>query len=341
MSTIDKLISRRFCIGLLAGIPLLSSATTVSSDVVGYVNLTISQGFNTIGLTLVKPEIYSGKIVSTTANSVTLSGNPSLDTTSQTYYLEVTESSSNIVGERIDIASVIGTVVNLNTTAAHNTISSANSFPSDTTVVIREHLTVGDFSLLLNDEQNSDNTFNPNGSDLLLFYENGAFRTHLLYQSRWYKNFGNFADITNKVIPPGLGFFYYRNPGAGTPSDVNITFTGSVRNNNYARKLAPGYQFIANSYPINSSPNELQLTPYMSATDNWSTNDANLILSWDKQSQTFRTHLLYNDNGEKSWYQNFGTFEKVNEDDILKYDDAVMVFSIDDEQVLETQSPLQ
>jgi len=41
ISTIQQLLIRPLCIGLLAGMPLLSPATTVSSDVVGYVKTTV------------------------------------------------------------------------------------------------------------------------------------------------------------------------------------------------------------------------------------------------------------------------------------------------------------
>ena len=54
ISIIQQSLMRPFCIGLLAGIPLLSSATTVSSDVVGYVKINCLGGSDTtFGLQLI------------------------------------------------------------------------------------------------------------------------------------------------------------------------------------------------------------------------------------------------------------------------------------------------
>lgn len=63
MSTIQQLLIRPLCIGLLAGMPLLSPATTVSSDVVGYIKTTVkSQSDLNISVPFVKEIFLSSKI---------------------------------------------------------------------------------------------------------------------------------------------------------------------------------------------------------------------------------------------------------------------------------------
>ena len=63
MSTIQQLLIRPLIIGLLAGIPLLSSATIVSSDVVGYMKTTVkSHSDLNISVPFVKEIFLSSKI---------------------------------------------------------------------------------------------------------------------------------------------------------------------------------------------------------------------------------------------------------------------------------------
>ena len=331
-------------LSLVAAASLAASASfaqdnAVTSDVVGYVTTTITSGYNAIGSTFVKEAAFSGTISSATANTLTLSANPSLDTGSNTYYLEVTSvpsgSTADIVGERIDVASVTDNVVTLNTTASHNTIEDVSAFPANTSVVIRAHFTVGDLNTLLGDNVNSDDQFTASGSDQILFFENGAFRSHIEYQGVWYQNFGSFSVVTNKIIAPGSGFFYYRNPTAGTASEVNISFTGTVRSNDFAQKLNTGYQFVSTGYPIAASPSELQLNDNLEASDGFAVSESDLILTWDKSTQAFRVHLLYNNAGTNEWYQNYGSFSKVDSTDLIDDDSAALILVRNTAQVLE------
>jgi len=335
-------------LSLVAAASLAASASfaqdnAVTSDVVGYVTTTITSGYNAIGSTFVKEAAFSGTISSATANTLTLSANPSLDTGSNTYYLEVTSvpsgSTADIVGERIDVASVTDNVVTLNTTASHNTIEDVSAFPANTSVVIRAHFTVGDLNTLLGDKVNSDDQFTASGSDQILFFTNGAFRSHIEYDGVWYENFGDNNDVTDKIIAPGAGFFYFRNPTAGTPSDVVLTFAGTVRNNNFVQELNTGYQFVSTGYPVAASPSELQLNDNLEASANFVASESDLILTWDKAAQAFRTHLLYTDGSSNVWYQNFGDNNVVDSSDLVSDDGAVLVLVRNTAQVLEIPRP--
>ena len=318
-----------------ASIAATASFAQVTSDVVGYVTTTITEGYNAIGSTFVKEADFSGSVTSASTNTLTLSASPSLDTASNAYYIEVTSSSADLVGERIDVASVSDNVVTLNTSADHNTIDDVSSFPAGTTVVIRAHFTVGDLNTLLGDSVNSDDNFTAATSDQILFFENGAFRSHIEYLGVWYQNFGSFSVVTDKVIAPGSGFFYYRNPGAGTPSDISFTFSGSVRSNNFAQELNTGYQFVSTGYPIGATPLELQLNDNLQASSNFVASESDLILTWDKTTQSFRTHILYDNSGTKEWYQNYGSFAKVDSTQLIEDDSAALVLVRGSGQVLE------
>lgn len=330
-----KLPSKLLSLLAVASCAATASFAQVTSEVVGYVTTTITEGYNAIGSTFVKAPDFTGTVTSATSNTLTLNASPTLDTASNTYYVEVTSSSANIVGERIDVASVADDVVTIDTSASHNTIDDVSSFPADTSVVIRAHFTVGDLNTLLGDSVNSDDAFSAATSDQILFFENGAFRSHLEYLGVWYQNFGSFSDITDKIIAPGSGFFYYRNPGAGTPSDIEFTFAGSVRSNNFAQELNAGYQFVSTAYPLGASPQDMQLNDNLQASDNFVASESDLILTWDKATQSFRTHILYNNAGTNEWYQNYGSFSQVDSTELIQDDSAALVLVRTSGQVLE------
>jgi hypothetical protein len=323
---------------LVASALLASSALfaqdSVTSNVVGYTTNTISSGYNAIGTTFEKASMFNGAIVSATTDTLTLSGSPTLPSGSS-YYLEVTSSSADLEGERVDVASVDGAVVTLNVGSSNNTISDVSSFPADSTVVIRPHFTIGDFNALLGGSVNSDDTFVANKSDQILTFENGAFRAHIEYAGVWYKNYGDFAAVTDKVIAPGSGFFYFRNPSAGSATDIIYTTTGDVRENDFALKLNTGYQFVSTGYPVASTPLEMQLNGNLQNSANFVVSESDLIVTWDKSSQAFRTHLQYADN----FYQNFGSFGVIDNDDVFGAGDAALVLVRSTAQVLGLPRP--
>jgi uncharacterized protein (TIGR02597 family) len=74
ISIIQQSFMRPFCICLFAGIPLLSSATTISSDVVGYVKTTVkSHSDLNISVPFVKEIFPSSKISQVTKGEILLS----------------------------------------------------------------------------------------------------------------------------------------------------------------------------------------------------------------------------------------------------------------------------
>ena len=269
-------------------------------------------------------------------NSLTLGSSPTLG--SGPYYIEVISSTADIVGERIDVASVAGNVLTLDTAAIHNTTDDASVIVADSIIKIRPHFTIGDFGALIADEVNSDDAFDSATSDLILLYVEGqGFKTHLNYLDEWYENFGDFDVATDKVIAPGSGFFFFRNPGAGTPTAFSAVFTGTVRMNNYVQRLRPGYQFVANGYPLEASPDDFSYNDVLEASTNFVASESDLILTWDG---SLKTHLLYDDGaGTKSWYENFGDFNQVDTDNLLTASNALFIFIKDTGHVLEIVRP--
>ena len=325
-------------ITLLSGLVLLASsgfAQTVATDPVGYVTTTITSGYNTIGTSFAKAPTYTGSVSAANAGTLTLADSPTLDVANNTYYVEVLESSADIVGERIDVASVAGSTLTLDTAASHNTLSDVSAFPVDTVIAIRSHFTLGEFNALLADSVNSDDEFNAATSDQILFFD-GSFKTYIEYAGVWYENFGSFNDATDKVLAPGSGFFYYRNPGAGTPSDIEVVFTGAVRMNNFVQKLEVGYQFVSSGYPVATSPVDLQLNGNLEASTSFNPTESDLILTWDG---SFKTHLLYYDGTSSVWYENFGDFAAVDSSDLVSASNAVLMLIRNNGQVLEIPRP--
>lgn len=311
----------------------LNAATT---EPVGYVTKDISSGYNPIGVTFVKPTLHAGVIDSTTDNTITLTSSPNLE--AGAYYLEITSSSAELVGDRIDIESVSGNTITLDLTAVHNTLDSATSIPVGTALNIRPHFTIGDFDELISSNINSDDAFDSSTSDLiLLFVEGEGLKTHLNYEGVWYENFGDFNIATNKIIAPGTGFFFYRNPNAGTPSSFSVAFTGTVRMNNFVQRLRPGYQFVANGYPLEASPTDFSYNDVLEASENFEATESDLLLTWDG---SLKTHLLYDDGtGTKSWYENFGDFNQVDSTNLLTASNAMFIFIKDTGHILEIVRP--
>ena len=333
MNTSQKIIA------LLSGAALLSvsslAAQTATTDPVGYVTTTISSGYNTIATSFAKAPSYTGVVSSATSGTLTLASSPTLDVANNTYYVEVIESSANIVGERIDVASVDGSVLTLDTAASHNTMADVSAFPVDTVVAIRSHYTLGEFNAMLGGSVNSDDTFVAANSDQILFFD-GSFKTYIEYLGEWYENFGSFNVATDKVLAPGSGFFYYRNPGAGTPSDIEVVFTGAVRMNNFVQKLEVGYQFVSSGYPMAANPVDLQLNSNLQASPNFVAEESDLILTWDG---AFKTHMLYDDGSGNVWYENFGDFNVVDSSNLLSASNAILMLIRNTGQVLEVPRP--
>lgn len=309
---------------------------SVATDPVGYVSIDIVPGYNPIGINFCKPAAFTGKVLSSSANTLNLSAIPSLG--EDKYYIEVLRDaeSTNMVGERIDIASVDGTLVTLDVSAPHNTLPNASSIVEGCTITIRPHFTIGDFDSIVSNDVNTDDSFNPAKSDQILFFDNG-FKTHINYEGTWYQYFGSFEDVTDKIIAPGTGFFYYRNPNAGTPTEITAVFSGVVRVNNFVQKLVPGYQLVSSGYPIDTSPSILGYSSSLEASTNFNPTESDLIFTWENG---FRTHLLYDDGqGTKNWYQYFGDFNVVENSNLFSSLSAYVVFIKTTGKVVEVARP--
>jgi hypothetical protein len=288
---------------------------------VGYVSFQLVEGFNTIAVTFTKPVQFTGVVSSATRHTLTLASVPRL--TGKNHYLEVVSSSKDIVGERIDIASVSGNVLHLDIVSPHNTLPDAELFIGDTgisniVISIREHFTIGDFGASIDGDVYS-RSFNLGGSDHLLQYDNG-YKRYLHFEGDWYAYGGSNEIATNVIIAPGTGLFYYRNPEAEDTAVLNVTIAGSVRTNEFVQKFVPGYQFVANGYPVDASPSDFGYGEHLQSDTNFGSGNSDSVLVWDNGG--FKTYLPHE--GQLRKY--FETNEVVDDDDLFTSTEAHFVF---------------
>ena len=316
----------------LAALFSFTSLTAVETDPVGYVSIDLAEGYTSVAITFIKPSQYTGAVTSSTVSTLTLDSAPTL--TGANHYLEVVSSSADLVGERIDIASVVGSVLTLDLSVSHNTLDDASVLPADTVISIREHYTVGDFGAAIESDVNSDLSFTLGGSDHILLYD-GRFKRYIHYDGDWYAFSSAIEIATNVILAPGTGFFFYRNPAAaaGTPATISATFTGSVRMNNFVQKLVPGYQSVANGYPVDASPLERGYGAHLEQSENFVSGESDFVLVWDNG---FKTYLPYTDG---SLYEFFGAVSNVDSVDLFSPADGHFVFVKNSGKVLEIPRP--
>lgn len=316
----------------------LSRAQTVTTDPVGFASATINPGYNAVGNAFTKPPIFQGAITTVSSSTVDISGTPTLEA-GKSYYLEVVsvaDTGGTALGERIDVASISGSTVTLDLTAAHNTIADTSTLLADNLVCIKEHFTLGDFIELLGTNPNGSPNFLASECDQILTFD-GGFKTHILYSvdGNWYENFGDFNLANSKLVPPGAGIFFYRNPSPaqGTAESFDISFSGLVRTTSFVQVLKPGFQLVCLGFPLPESPGDLQYNTLLTGSSNFVASESDQILTWDSG---FKTHLLYS--VDSNWYQNFGDFDNVTATDLFNPAGSV-IMKVQSGQVLEIPVP--
>lgn len=239
----------------LGGFVAFSNAQSVATAPVGAVSYSFKQGSQLAGVSMVKPAVYSSKVVTVSgANLVLASGSDvgAALTTGVSYYLEIVKDTPNsglYVGDRFDVntastkAAAVGTIV-LNTSALENTVSgNPPAALVGVEFVIRPHVTLGGLLADL-----------PGlfvAGDKVTIRENGGASITATLNSgvtAWQ------AGISNKnslIVYPGVGFFVVRSSASTTAS----TFTGSVRTNSFVQILKAGNQVISEGFPVDSAPN--------------------------------------------------------------------------------------
>jgi len=306
---------------MILGAPLASQAQSVSTDPVGFVKTELtSEDYTLISVNLTKPSVYGASVSSATSDSIVVSDdNVDFSTVlgDGIYYIEVT--SGLFKGDRLDIESASDQTLNLDLSAGHNTVDTAEGVEAGSTFVIREHYTFADLA----ESIGIDSLLKGNGpddSDQILTFESGGFVSYFLgSDENWYSSDGSFTNVNGKAIPTGSGVLFYANPVAGE-RDLNLLVLGEVRNNDVVLPTNEGYQIITTGFPIDMSPSDLLMnTDYFEGGSG--TEDADLILRY--QDGGFVSYFLGSDD---NWYTTDGSFTVVTDDKLFKADEGVLLY---------------
>jgi len=240
--------------------------TTVTTDPVGYMTVTIAPGMQTLGIPMLRTSVFAGGVQSNTASVITLSGTTNIGallTSGTPYYLEVTTGTADTyVGERfdVDVATTIASATNtvsISATSTNNTISGGMPDLTGYNFVIRPHHTIGSVFGTQGNTQ-MQGAKNIPAADQIYFLNpvTQGYDSYFLYQNinntvQEWRQMGTGAASNNRPIPSGVGMFVIRNGSTA----VTLTIQGDVRTSNYhVQPLKAGWNLISEGYPVNRSP---------------------------------------------------------------------------------------
>ncbi len=239
---------------------------TVNSDPVGYYRVPLTAGFQTIGMTLIHPPVFVTAVDSSDSDSVT-STDSSVDVgtlleAGKSYYLEVVDGPNTNddlhVGHRFEVDETATTdagtpdgEIALDPIADQNT---AFPVPALTgyRVEIRPHVTLAETFA----KEPLYANFDIGLADQVQVYNGNSFSAYYLLGSNGegdQKAWGtyNFQIRDDVIIYPGQGLLYKRSGLA--PDGVDLVITGKVRANAFYQTLAPGFNFVAEPFPVTAS----------------------------------------------------------------------------------------
>jgi hypothetical protein len=298
---------------LVAAVMAGNAQTSVTSEVVGYQTRVAPRGLTPLSLPLVKNPIFAGTVTSKSGTSIALGSVIPVGTSiAKPYYLEVT--SGDLAGERVDVVITPGSAnVVMNSTSPGNT-SNLSTLANGTSVVVREHTTLGDLdsacspALVGSDDDNV--------CDRILFMVNGAFVNYMKRSDGWYED-GGYDEMSALPIRPGVGCFLWRKSNTAT----TLTQVGTVRSNKFARPFNAGYQFYAPAYPLDITPNGMGAT----SANGWSTGERIHIFA----NGTFVANLLDTSDttggSGGTWYED-GGYDALNSAVLISSSQAALVW---------------
>lgn len=238
---------------MILGAPMAVHAQSVSTDPVGFVKLDLQPGLQAVGASLLNPAVAAGAVASSDANSITLDGTHTLETSldaGTAYYVEVA-SGDTWEGERfeVDVAGSSGSTLAVSA-SSNNTVSLGAADLSGHSVRVRPHVTLAQI-------------FPPEdltaGDEVLIFNPStGGFESYTLSEDifggpNFWDRGGNQNDF---VLAPGQGALY-RNTGAATEL---TTVLGEVRTNSFRQPLGEGLNHVSEGHPLDNSPNSRMMT---------------------------------------------------------------------------------
>lgn len=240
MSTTQQLLIRPLCIGLLAGIPLLSPATTVSSDVVGYMKINCLGGSDTtFGLPLNSVASTTLTIAGAdkTDNYLLLSANELVeDQFKDSHYARIKNSS--LKGAKFTITSNTTNKIYLDNIYNHD----LSNMTAGSAIDVIPHMTISNLFSSVSDIPNSTELFYYDSKTTGINKSSAGGYVH--YDGNWYdSSSGNPAN--NAVIYPDESITI-RVPGDHA-NDFELTISGHVPN------VAHNFTLICSSHEQNDN----------------------------------------------------------------------------------------
>ena len=222
---------------------------------------TLQKGHQTMGISVIKPAILSGRISVSSGETFEFDGGGDLTglfNQDSSYYLEIR--SGDYEGHRIgiDLDRTTAGRIALAPGAPGNTLAELPAGTAGDVFAIRPHFTIGE-SL---PKSRLSGGLNPASTDQLLIYKGEArgYETFFLLDAgnlNYWTAMANatLSDTSSLPILPGQGFFLKR----ASNDPVTLTATGLVRLNDFAQPLSQGYNLVAEPYPQSCSPTERNL----------------------------------------------------------------------------------
>ncbi len=310
-------------LGAALGVSSLS-AQTVSTAPVGAVTKTINVGLNSVGITLLNPDLVVANASANTATTITLSGVTNagaLLTAGLPYYVEAV--GGTLEGERFDvdtaatIAAANGSVTLA--TSANNTFALATGNAVGTQFALRKHVNLAQVQSFFTTPLVGSNTAGSADQIWLLNSAGTAFAQYYLRAdlTSWRLTTGA-TNVANSVtIPPGTGIIVQKRVAAAT-----LVSTGGVRVNDFSMPLNVGLSFRAPAYPINFTPSSLGGTAVNGWTGNNTSGSADQLRVLNAGGSAFNAYYLRADGS--SWRLTTGA-TNVASSELFTFDSGFMV----------------
>ncbi|MGI9242761.1 MAG: hypothetical protein ACR2RV_18335 [Verrucomicrobiales bacterium] len=314
-----------------------SGATASSSKPIGYYQLDLDVGYQTVGVSVVNPALFGSWIGSSTATTITSSDTTAdigalMDET-RAHYLEVVGGPSGaadpLVGQRfeVDVSATVaaGTadgVIVLEMDAETTTwVNDPPQVPTTAPALsgyrfeLRAHVTLGqifDPTLLYgsNSFAEADQIQVFNGSGFTIYYvlgDNSSF-------AQWTKQSGGDFSSNDKLpIAPGQGLVYKRSPQSS--GKITLRVKGVARTTPFVQTMGAGFNFLSEPFPTSNSPEGRGAYP-------GAFNDQDSLQIYDGSG--FTTYTLYSDGIETHLWLD-SQFGNQNESKIFDYRRAVFV----------------
>lgn len=300
------------------------NAQSVTTAPVGAVTKTINVGLNSVGLSLINPDLVVANCSTNTANAITLDGIPNVGallTSGHPYYIEAI--SGDLEGERFDVDTA-ATIAASNSTVVLNTSSTNNTFPLETgnavgsQFALRKHVTLSQIQSFFTSPLVG--AVSPAAADQIwILNSSGAFSQYYLRNdlTTWRLTTGTTNVADTVFIPPGTGFIVQKR---GAPSSMVVT--GGVRVNDFAMPMPVGLSFRAPPYPISYSPASLGATSANGWTGSLSPAAADQLRLLNSSGTNFDSYYLRNDG--VTWRLSTGT-TNVADVELFNYDTGFLI----------------